>query len=121
MMNFDGSGMDREQLNQHLLQHRNSLVGRVIQDKGFSSTSINSEIARSFAEKNNGAQLQIHAPKGSKGAYLDPISEAIGEREVLLNKGQKFRIDRIVGNELKPEDLQIILSLVNDDDEGQLK
>lgn len=121
LMNFDGSGMNRKQLNQHLLQHRDSLIGRVIQDKGFSSTSIDSEVARRFARKNNGAQLQIHAKKGSKGAYLDPISEAIGEREVLLNKGQKFRIDSIDENKLNPEDLQIILSLVNDDDEGQLK
>ena len=119
LFGFDGSNMNSAQIRQHMMKSKSSLTNQVIQDKGFTSTSLNEEVATEFAKKHDGHLIQINAPAGSHGAYLDPISEAMGEQEVLLDKGQQFKIDDIVDDE-KTGLMKIILSMI-DEDEGQLR
>lgn len=65
-----------------------ALVGHVISDDGFMSTSLKKEDA--FGGE---VQLEIHAPKGSRAAYVGSISQ-LGhhESEVLFDCGQDMRI-----------------------------
>lgn len=64
------------------------LVGHVIRDRGFMSTSLDKE--RAFG---GNIQFIIDVPAGSHGAYVSSIS-SVGkyEEEVLLDKGQMMRI-----------------------------
>lgn len=64
------------------------LVGKVISDKGFMSTSIDRNTAFS-----GDTLLVIEAPKGSHGAYVGDISSAGHyESEVLFDAGSKMHI-----------------------------
>lgn len=67
------------------------LVGKVLSDKGFLSTSILPNEALDFSK---GVFLVIKAPKGTKGAYLGEYSSIAGEQEFLLDKGQKMLIKK---------------------------
>ncbi|WP_048734808.1 ADP-ribosyltransferase [Levilactobacillus koreensis] len=66
--------------------------GVVYQDAAFSSTSLNTTIAKSFASK---VILKINLPVGYHGAYIDPISANKGEKEYLLNPGVKLVVTKI--------------------------
>ena len=110
--------MDPSQLTKENILKSNSIVS----DKGFMSTSIDKQKAHGFAEMHSGHMLQINVPAGSHGAYIDPISNMFeNEREVLLDKGQKFSIDKIEDYGEIPGAMKIILSLINDDDKGTLR
>lgn len=119
LLGFDGSGMNSAQMRRHLLQNKDSLTKKVIRDQGFTSTSINKGIASGFAKDNAGHLIQINAPKGSHGAYLAPLSDNKREQEVLLDKGQQFKITDIVDDE-ETGLLKIIMSMTTED-EGQLR
>lgn len=56
-------------------------------DKGFVSTTI-----KGTGEFKGGAKLEIRVPKGSKGIYVASISKYKSEREMLLNRGSKFKV-----------------------------
>jgi hypothetical protein len=62
-------------------------VGQTFTDKAFVSTSIN----KSNAFGGN-IRLNIVLPEGTKGAYVDPVSDVPGEREYLLPHSTKFKI-----------------------------
>ncbi|WP_203640251.1 ADP-ribosyltransferase [Levilactobacillus andaensis] len=64
----------------------------VYQDAAFSSTSLNTTIAKSFASK---VILKINLPVGYHGAYIDPISVNKGEKEYLLNPGAKLVVTKV--------------------------
>ena len=68
-------------------------VGDVIRDKGFSSTSLDREVAEGFAER-DGAILRIIVPKGSKALYADPIVD-LKQHEVILPRGSGFKVARV--------------------------
>lgn len=61
--------------------------GDMFQDKGFVSTTIKSTL-----NWGGGTKLEVRVPKGTKGIYVAPISEFKSEKELLLNRGTKFRI-----------------------------
>jgi hypothetical protein len=66
------------------------LTGAVFHDNAFVSTSINSQGGFSGSIK-----MRIHAPKGSKGAYMDgnmKLTKFPGEQEILLGRDSNFRI-----------------------------
>ena len=67
------------------------LVGKVISDRGFMSTSL--EQSTAFDGE---VLLEIDVPKGAHGAYVGDIS-ALGhqENEVLFDMGQKMRITNV--------------------------
>lgn len=64
-----------------------SIIGNVFVEKGFCSTGINAE---SGWDKD--VVLQIVAPKGTAGMYVDLVSSVKGEQELLLQKGTMFEI-----------------------------
>lgn len=71
-------------------------VGTSFTDKGFVSTTPN------LASKNypDGVQLIINVPKGSKGIYAEHLTQYPGEEEFILPPGGKFKITKIVGEEI---------------------
>lgn len=84
--------------------------GDIFKDDGFISTSIDKEKVVS------GGFIEIHVPKGSKGIYLEQISEVKRERELLLDRGSRFRV---LSNELKPNRFgdmirNVVMELIND-------
>lgn len=65
--------------------------GTVLKDKGFVSTSLGNERADSAVGSSNQVGLSIALPAGSKGMYVQKLSEVYGEHEVLLPRNSKFR------------------------------
>jgi hypothetical protein len=63
------------------------MVGKVVEDKGFMSTSMLKN--SSF---NGDVKMKINVPKGTNGAYVGEISHYPNEAELLLDKGQKMII-----------------------------
>jgi hypothetical protein len=63
-----------------------ALVGKTVQDKGFTSTSYSQ---RSFVGE---VKMKIEVPKGTHGAFVSAVSEHENENELLLAAGTKFRI-----------------------------
>lgn len=68
-------------------------VGRAFHEPGFSSASVGS--------RGNGLRLRISVPKGTRGAYVDSISQNKGETELVLDAGTHYRIDRVERHLLK--------------------
>lgn len=69
-------------------------VGDVIEDKGYSSTSVKASFASNWIGYDKIVAV-ITAPKGSRAAYVEPITSNSGEYEMLLDRGAKFRVDKI--------------------------
>ena len=67
--------------------------GRTFHEPGFSSASVGT--------RGNGLRLQISVPKGTRGAYVDSISQNRGETELILDVGTHYRIDRVERHLLK--------------------
>lgn len=63
-----------------------SSVGKTLTNKGFTSTSL----SKSVHLANTNWELEV--PKGSKGAYVNPISSHKDEYEIILQRGAKFKI-----------------------------
>lgn len=70
--------------------------GDTFRDKGFISTSISPKIVSYLDEGDLG--LEIRVPKGTKGIYVEKVSRFKGEKELLLNRGTKFRVIENSGN-----------------------
>lgn len=69
------------------------VVGDVIIEDGFMSTSIGQETPWLFtSKKNNGVFYEILAPKGTTGIYVEPVTTQEGELEWLLPKGTNLKI-----------------------------
>lgn len=64
--------------------------GSEFKDKGYTSTSV--KLDKVWVK--NQILLDIIVPKGSKGAYIEDITENKGEFEFLLPRNSKFRILR---------------------------
>jgi SPP1 gp7 family putative phage head morphogenesis protein len=88
------------------------LVGAVIHERGFLSTTINPE------ERFEGIRLVIKVPKSARAAYVRPISQVKSEQEILIQAGANFvteAVDRMPNGSIKT----IYLTLSNEDDEGK--
>lgn len=68
-------------------------LNTIKEDKGYLSTSLSSERLSAFAPRKFILRLQV--PKGSKGAYLSALGGFASEKEVLLEKGSAYHIDKI--------------------------
>lgn len=64
-----------------------SIVGQRFVEKGFCSTGVNSG-----AGWDKEVVLEIVAPKGTTGMYVDPISRHRGEEEFLIQRGAIFEV-----------------------------
>ncbi|UUV16762.1 ADP-ribosyltransferase [Clostridioides difficile] len=67
--------------------------GQTLTYPNFVSTSIGSVNMSAFAARK--IVLRINIPKGSPGAYLSAVPGYGGEYEVLLNRGSKFKINKV--------------------------
>lgn len=70
--------------------NKDRLIGGIVQDLGFLSTSPDPSGGFSF-----GIEYVIKIPEGSQAMYVAPISQFHGERELLVNCGGKFMIDDV--------------------------
>lgn len=66
--------------------------GSTFTDKGYVSTSLDHSVASNFSGK--GAVFSIHVPKGSNGIFASHYTDN-DEKELLLPRGSKFRIDSV--------------------------
>ena len=118
---------------------RNATSGQVFSDPAFTSTSIDRGVATDFAtnhgqNKNHGHLMEIHAPKGTPAAYIEKLSDYAHEKEMLLDKGQRWRLRAVEsmagekmpslfpGQKSKKFDknsMRLILELINEEEEGQ--
>jgi hypothetical protein len=75
---------------------RSIAVGGVLEDKAYTSTSLSPKAMASFSSlmhRNGGAvSLEIHVPKGARAIYMPSLSEHPEEKELLLNRGTKYRV-----------------------------
>ncbi len=70
------------------------LIGKIISDSAFISTSLDYDVASKKFSK--GVVFVIEAPKGSKGAYIGDISVYHDtEQEVLFDAGQVFKVKKV--------------------------
>jgi hypothetical protein len=67
------------------------LVGKIIQDKAFMSTSL---MEGEVYDSN--LILIMNIPKGTQGAYIGSLSFLHGEFEFLLNRGYRMLIQKVV-------------------------
>lgn len=70
--------------------NKDKLVGGVVQDLGFLSTS--PDPSGGFS---SGIEYVIKIPEGSQAMYVAPISQFHSERELLVNCGGKFMVDDV--------------------------
>lgn len=74
-------------------------VGKIIENKGFTSTSIYKSDASNFSYGNvegSGAIIKIKASKGTKALYIgDKTSFHRNEHELLFEKGRSLKITKI--------------------------
>ncbi|MBE1303100.1 hypothetical protein G4W71_03455 [Clostridium botulinum] len=75
-------------------------------EKGFLSTSLSSEGTNGFLPRNIILRLQV--PEGSKGAYVSLLTGKLGEKEILLNKGSKYHINKISKTKIRGKDKYIV-------------
>ena len=79
------------------------LVGRVVYDGGYVSTSLGGETSKA-AFSSKPCLLNIRARRGTPSTYVDDLSKNRGEREVILGRGQFFLIHdvrRISGSQVE--------------------
>lgn len=70
--------------------NKDKLVGGIVQDLGFLSTS--PDPSGGFS---SGIEYVIKIPEGSQAMYVAPISQFHSERELLINCGGKFMVDDV--------------------------
>lgn len=100
------SAMERSPIKQDITLHRvadtsafggitdlTKLAGRQFDDKGYLSTAI---VPDTFMG-NNGSDvnMRINVPAGSKALWVDPMSDAQGEMEVLLPRDSRFDVKTV--------------------------
>lgn len=68
------------------------LIGKTISDPGFVSTAIAGE-SKGFSAPP--VRLEIEAPKGTMGAYVEHVTEITGEYETILAAGTKFKVLKV--------------------------
>lgn len=71
--------------------NKDKLIGAIVTDKGFLSTS--PDPRGGFSRR--AIEYIIKIPKGSQAMYIDPISVNRGEKEILINRGGKYIIEDV--------------------------
>lgn len=80
------------ELEQLLSDNPEGLVGMVMRENGFLSTTVDPRINAAFKSK---YELKLNVPAGTHGAYIAPVTRFENEHELLLDKGTAFRIDAV--------------------------
>lgn len=71
-------------------QNKDRVIGAIVQDKGFVSTS-----PASGGGFSGDIEYIIKVPQGSQAMYIDSISRYQGEQELLINCGGKYAIEDV--------------------------
>jgi len=93
-------------------------VGTEFGDDAFTSTTLDERLAQDFAE-GGGAVLDIRAPQGTRGIFMDFTDEAIQlqddfiESEFLLPRSIEFRVVERVTDGVAPGIDRIVLELID--------
>lgn len=82
----DGPAFGVEQLDE-----LDGLVGSVLQDLGFMSTTVAPDEVDDF-DAFGEVLMEITVPAGTPAAYLEPVTKTPGEFELLLAAGRRYRI-----------------------------
>ncbi|MHB0802415.1 ADP-ribosyltransferase [Bacillus thuringiensis] len=72
---------------------KNMFQGRYKKDPAYISTSIVKDVATGFNELP--ILMKIHVPKGVPAVYVDPLSNAQGEMELLLPRNRTYKVTNI--------------------------
>lgn len=88
-------------------QNKDRVIGAIVQDKGFVSTSPDPHGGFS-----GGIEYVIKVPQGSQAMYVAPISDFENERELLINCGGKFMVEDVEFNSYGDIN-KIYMTLVN--------
>lgn len=75
-------------------EDKSSVIGAIVEDKGFVSTS-----PASSGGFSGSIEYVIKVPKGSQAMYVDSISKYQGEQEILINCGGKYKVEDVVFND----------------------
>lgn len=78
-----------------LQELRSEYVGKIFTEKGFCSTTISRGAAEDFTRTREGTMIEITAPKGANGIFMEQVSVFKQEKEVLLQRGSGFKITGI--------------------------
>ena len=71
-------------------EYREALKGMTFTEKGFFSSGGSTKDAW------GGVKLHAYVPKGSKAAYVNPISSHMGENEFVLQRNSTFKINDVI-------------------------
>lgn len=74
-------------------ENKKKFIGKIVIDKGFTSTSPNPHGGFS-----RDIEYVIKVPKGSNAMYIDSMSSHRGEYELLIQRGAQFKIEDIEFN-----------------------
>ena len=66
------------------------VIGEVLQDNGFTSTS--PDASGGFSDS---IEYIIKVPKGSEAMYVAPISHYESEQELLINRGARYKVQDV--------------------------
>lgn len=88
------------------------LVGTSFKDHGFVSAGA----AKGTGFSTKGIIMNIYCPKGTKGAYVENISEYDNENEIILQRGYTYNITKV---ERKDGQIYIDCDVVLDSDEDK--
>lgn len=79
-----------------LARNADKLVGRTVESPSFMSTTMNPDVAKSFAGySQSSVVLKLTAKKGTKALNMEPFKKSAmnrGEAEVLFGRGSRVRI-----------------------------
>lgn len=89
-------------------QNKENVIGAIVTDKGFTSTSPYPSGGFSMD-----IEYLIKVPKNSHAMYVAPISEYENEKELLINKGAMYRVDEIEYDSKGINPKKIYMTLVN--------
>jgi len=89
------------------------LVGKTVQDHGFMSTTIDKGKGNMFADRKNGAVMEIAVPKGAHGIFANGHSSFQSECELILQKGSKIKIISVENLNSKIKPVKIIAEYVS--------
>ena len=70
--------------------NKDKLIGAIVTDKGFMSTS-----PASGGGFSGDIEYVVKVPKGSQAMYVDTISRHRGEEELLINRGGKYIVEDV--------------------------
>ena len=100
----------------------NEIVGKVYQDKGFTSVSLAHEVSDAFAGGEEGVMAHIAVPKGTRAAYITsrhkPATSEWDQAELILARGGAYRV--VDKWRDKNGERHILMEVVKDGDELQV-